>query len=536
MPTPEKPPSCRGHATRLHRRYASRLVRHQEEVLGTLLGGTLLALIFASPLVAGQIEIRVADEATGEPIAVNMFLKDAYGRTRKPPKVPFWKDHFSFDGSVILKLPSGRYTFEIERGPEYQIRYGHFQISRESDGLENVTLRRFVDMQAEGWWSGDLHVHRAPTDVPLLMRAQDLHVAPIITWWNEQNLWQNQPLPEEVLLQQDGDYFVHLLAGEDERGGGALLYFNLDEPLELPSRSQREYPPMSRFLELASRRPGAHVDVEKPFWWDVPVWLASGQVDSIGLANNHMLRDGMLDNEAWGKPRDSTFYPSPRGNGFWSQDIYYHMLNCGLRLPPSAGSASGVLQNPIGYNRVYVHCPDGLSWEAWWEGLRAGRVVVTNGPLLRPLVNGQYPGHVFTANQGETVSLVVNLKLSIRDKINYLEVVQNGEVVHEVRLEEYRQRRGSLPPVEFQESGWMLVRAVVADEKKFRFASTGPYYVEIGQQPRISRESAQFFVDWVDQRIDQLKSSDVEHRDELLRDQEVARAYWQAKLNEATTD
>lgn len=36
------------------------------------------------------------------------------------------------------------------------------------------------------------------------------------------------------------------------------------------------------------------------------------------------------------------------------------------------------------------------TWDAWWEGLREGKVVVTNGPL-RPKVNGQPPGHVFQA-------------------------------------------------------------------------------------------------------------------------------------------
>ena len=29
-----------------------------------------------------------------------------------------------------------------------------------------------------------------------------------------------------------------------------------------------------------------HIDIEKPFWWDVPAWAVSGQVDSIGIANN----------------------------------------------------------------------------------------------------------------------------------------------------------------------------------------------------------------------------------------------------------
>ena len=38
----------------------------------------------------------------------------------------------------------------------------------------------------------------------------------------------------------------------------------------------------------------------------------------------------------------------------WSMEVYYHLLNCGFRLPVSAGSASGVKASPLGYNRVYV--------------------------------------------------------------------------------------------------------------------------------------------------------------------------------------
>src|SRR5688572_32782092 len=123
----------------------------------------------------------------------------------------------------------------------------------------------------------------------------------------------------------------------------------------------------------------------------------------MGLANNHEHRDGMLDAEAWGKPRDKAKFASPLGNGKWSQHIYYHLLNCGLRIPPSAGSASGVLANPVGYNRVYVHCAGELTWEKWWHGLRSGKVIVTNGPMLRARVNQQLPGHEFTASAGKTI-------------------------------------------------------------------------------------------------------------------------------------
>ena len=119
-----------------------------------------------------------------------------------------------------------------------------------------------------------------------------------------------------------------------------------------------------------------------------------------------------------------------------------------------------MLDNPVGYNRVYVYCGETLTHEAWWEGLKAGRVVVTNGPLLRPRVNDQLPGHVFQGQLGEVMELSVKLDMSLREPVEYLEVVQNGRVVHEVRLDEYRNRKGVLPPVTFETSGWMLVRAI----------------------------------------------------------------------------
>jgi hypothetical protein len=258
--------------------------------------------------------------------------------------------------------------------------------------------------------------------------------------------------------------------------------------------------------------------------------------DSIGLANNHLLRGGMLANEAWGKPRDKSLYPDPHGNGLWSQAIYYHLLNCGLRLPPSAGSASGVLANPLGYNRLYVYCGQQLDYDQWWKGLRAGRVVVTNGPLLRPLVNGRPPGHVFQAAEGATVTLAIQLNLALRDKVDYLEVVRNGRVAHQVRLDQYAKANGRLPSLEFDQSGWMLVRAVANNRQTYRFASSGPYYVEIGGHPRISKRSAAFFLDWVRQRSAQIRLADSEQQEEVLKPHREAEAYWRQLLEAANAD
>ncbi|MGE3316526.1 MAG: hypothetical protein AB7O26_15530, partial [Planctomycetaceae bacterium] len=378
-------------------------------------------------------------------------------------------------------------------------------------------------------------------DIPLLMQAEDLDFAPVITWWNQRNLWAREAPPANPLRTIEGGGLYNVLAGEDEREGGALLFFGLKQPLPIADAT-REYPSPMKFIEMArAQNPNAWVDIEKPFWWDVPVWLALGMIDSIGIANNHMCRDSMYENEAWGKPRDASRLPAPQGNGYWSQEIYYHVLNTGLRVPPSAGSASGVLPNPVGYNRVYVFTGTRSiadSHPLWWEGLRAGRSFVTNGPLLRVQADGHPPGHIFRAAKGETISIALRAKLTTQDEIEAIEIVQNGEIVRKIPYE-----RGAddlnLGTLEMKTNGWFLVRAIANHPRTFRFASTAPYYVEIGEaKERISRRSSQFFLDWVNERAERvkLKLKDPEQLGEVLTYHNKAREFWQQRVNAANVE
>ena len=483
---------------------------------------------------SGTLKIEVVDEATESPVACRMHLTNAAGKPVKPRRYPSWHDHFVFDGTAHLKLPEGTYRFTIERGPEYAAVTGHFQMVRFGDDVKRVALRRIVHMAEEGWFSGDLHVHRPLDDMELLTAAEDLHVAPAITWWNARNRWAKKRVPKERILQYGSDRFVDLMAGEDERGGGALLFFGLHEPLQIAG-ADREFPSSLSYLREA-KQAGAWVDVEKPFWWDVPAWLASGLVDSVGLANNHLQRDGMLDNEAWGKPRDRQRFPAPWGNGQWSQQIYYHLLNAGFRLPPSAGSASGVLPNPVGYNRMYVFLGEELGYERWWAAFRRGRVVVTNGPLLRPLVAGKFPGHVFQAPASERLALDVNLRLALRSAGGYLEIIKNGDLERSIRLDQWA-RDGTLDPVEFDRSGWFLIRVVTDNASTFRFASTGPYYVEIGGEPAaVRRRSADFFLNWARERAAMIELDDDQQAAAVDLEHQAAIRFWQARRQTATVD
>ena len=511
-------------------------------VIAALGTGVILAIVLAAGTAVpaqgqgkpGRVEITVLDKAIGKPVPCRVHLKDAAGKPQRPAGLPFWNDHFVCPGTVGLDLPPGKYTIEVERGPEYEPHADSFTLTDAGTKLA-VELNRHADLPAEGWWPGDLHVHRPVGDIELLMRAEDLHVAPVITWWNDRNEWAKKEPPADPLVRFDRDRLYHVMAGEDEREGGALLYFHLRRPMAIAGAA-REYPPPLRFVEEARKHKGVWVDAEKPFWWDFPTWVASGQIDSVGLANNHMCRDRMYESEAWGKPRVVERLPAPLGNGYWTQEIYYHLLNCGLRVPPSAGSASGVLPNPVGYDRVYVHVGKELTWEKWWEGLRAGRSFVTNGPLLRVRANGELPGHVFTSAEGRELNVEVKAALTTRDKIRFLEVVRDGEVERRVGLEEFT-RTGTLGTLRFRSSGWFLVRAITDNPKTFRFASTAPYYVEVGPAPlRVSRASARFFLEWVRERRRRVKVDDPAKRDEVLKHHAAAEKFWLDVVARANAD
>lgn len=488
---------------------------------------------------AASVHLKISDETAGNPLPCRIYLKDEAGQPVRAPQLPYWKDHFVCPGEVNLDLAPGSYTYEIDRGPEYYLTRGRLTVAPEKPVSLTCSLQRMVDLAAEGWWCGDLHVHRPVAEMDLLMEAEDLHVAPVITWWNNANPWRARPAPEDLLVRREGSRFYHVMAGEDERGGGALLYFNLDQPLSIAG-SQREYPSAMTFLEQARRGSGnpnqVWVDIEKPFWWDTPIWAASGLVDSVGLAHNHMQRAGMLENEAWGKARDRQRYPAPLGNGHWTQQIYYHLLNAGLRLPPTAGSASGVLNNPVGYNRAYVYLGPKLTYETWWKGLRNGRVFVSNGPLLRCQANGAWPGQVFQAEAGQAVTLKLEARIDSRDRISKVELVRNGVVERSMALGKKRSSP-SLGELTFEESGWFLVRVMADVPNTFRFASTGPFYVEIGaSKRRISGGSAQFFLDWVRQRRQQLQLEDASQRTAVLHYIAEAERFWQRRVEQANAE
>jgi hypothetical protein len=84
--------------------------------------------------------------------------------------------------------------------------------------------------------------------------------------------------------------------------------------------------------------------------------------------------------------------------------------------------------------------------------------------------------------------------------------------------------------ITFARSGWFLVRAVADVPHTFRFASTAPYYVEIGPSKRtIHRGSVRFFLDWLDERAQRVPQK-------LHDPADVAKQFWQALLADANAE
>ena len=98
------------------------------------------------------------------------------------------KNQFYAAGTARLRLPPGQYRMRVFKGPEYYVATKDVAVGARVDLVESITLRRFVDMPAEGWYSSDDHLHIPRTNQgvdPLIikqMEAEDIHVSNLVSY------------------------------------------------------------------------------------------------------------------------------------------------------------------------------------------------------------------------------------------------------------------------------------------------------------------------------------------------------------------
>ena len=437
---------------------------HQDGIpftIASALGGTVLPnLEFSLPKMGGEIELpaygngtvefTVTNKKTKEPKPCRLYVYNEKGEPQYDDTCPDCFETFTCDGNARLILPGGKYTYTVESGKEYVNAEGSFKIVNGKTVSIEATLARFSDINADGWYAADLHNHTCLKRTPLLMESENVHVAYVPWWWINPPMGRTSEktlLDVEPLLKLPNNRFIDTRVGEDERWDATLMFFGMPEEIEIPNATWAS-PPSVHFAKEFGKIDGVWVHLDHMFWWQTPAILASGELDSIEVLNNNFVHGGMNNTEAWGKKRDMEKYAGKWGNAVYQQDVYFKILNSGLRIPPAAGSAACVGGGPFGYNRVYTHVKGKLTYKKWWEALRSGKCFITNGPLLRTKANGKLPGHVFKSKK-KKVSIKTKMELAARENMTEIQIIKNGEVYASITAKDWENGK-KLPKVEFE--------------------------------------------------------------------------------------
>ncbi len=486
----------------------------------------------------------IVDADTQQHLAARIYLQDTQGNwlfvrstSEQGTAWPYAEQWVPMPDSVeqhttvsahpfTVDLPPGEYQVVIERGKEYLPLREKLTIG-DQPVEKTWKLQRWSHLATQGWYSGETHVHRRIAELPNVMAAEELNVAFPVTFWTTSSskapdlepsgLRSQGPSPfgpredrgydpiwlsdAQVILPRNTEYEIFSL-GPRRHTLGALFILNHKTPFT------QTVPPVGPIVDQA-RREGALLDLDKHNWpWSLML-VPVAKVDLFELSNNSVWRTNFGFKQAgqalppWKEfEQESPGILSEWGWLEFGFETYYALLNCGFRLSPTAGTASGVHPVPLGYSRVFVQTGDRFNLDAWLEGLKRGRSFVTTGPMLTARVNGEWSGKVFSMSRDHADEFPWEVEVVSPDPISRVELIVNGEVRHSVVPEVSRTEHGAWQwsgngvlrigeEVEGSNtasrdirSSWAVIRcwSDQPDGRK-RFAHTGAWYFEVDQQP-----------------------------------------------------
>ncbi|HTY82725.1 MAG TPA: CehA/McbA family metallohydrolase, partial [Silvibacterium sp.] len=196
--------------------------------------------------------------------------------------------------------------------------------------------------------------------------------------------------------------------------------------------------------------------------------------------------------------------------------VWYRLLNCGFRLPAGAGSDTmanyASARGPVGLTRVYASIPQAATGTGTWlDSLKHGRTFATNGPLLGFTLGGKAVGEELKLPAGENkVEFTSWLRSFV--SVDHLELVCNGKVVRDLKLNGDGQSADAKGTLSISQSGWCLLRASsdkpehpVLDD--YVYATTSPIYVSVAGSVLRPRDDASFFMAWIDRLTQTAKAN-----------------------------
>ncbi len=476
----------------------------------------------------GRLTLAVLD-SVGHPTSARVFVTGEDGRAYGPDNAlmhaddnftrserPFESHYFHTAGKVELTVPTGQINVEVMKGFEYHVEEKTVQIAAGQPASLVVHLQA-LSIPADAHWhwvSGDVHVHMnyggayrsTPKDVVAQAAAENLSVVESLVVNKEQRIpdiayFRTTPDPASTaknLLLFSQEYHTSYW--------GHLGLLNLTNNFLLPgyavypnTAAGSLFPTNADVADLAHAQ-NALVGYVHPFdsvpdpandaslTDELPVDVALGKVDYIEVV-------GFSDHKS-------------------TADVWYRLLNCGFRLPTGAGTDAmtnyASLRGPVGLDRVYAAVPPGpLAIKPWLNSLKHGKTFATNGPLLGFTLGGRQIGDDLKLPPGEN-KIKFTAKMRSIVPIDHLEVICNGEVVHDLKLTGDRETLDAEDTIQISRSGWCLLRAW-SDKAEhpildiYPYATTSPVYLTVAGSALKPAADAPYFVAWIDRLVDAAK-------------------------------
>lgn len=465
---------------------------------------------------------------------------DAYARLPQRARVPA----FHHEGSFEVELPVGDAWLTAVKGFEHRPVERTVSIRPGQTTEVAITLEVLHDMGADGWYNGSTHVHAN--------YAGNLHNS------LENLMMMSEAEDQDIVLEQiankdnrilDYQYFVPgggahplstddhvLVVGQEYRPPfyGHVFMFGMRDHLISPFATGYEgtaieslYPSNTDMLRKAKRQ-GAYTGYVHSFYEGDPL------EGNLGGAKGFVVDAALAAADAveWSNSQDG-----------WAP--LYAVWSTGLRpaLVGGEDSISNLHTTPlVGSVRTYVRIPDdGLSMEAWLEGMKNGHAFMTNGPLIDFELGGRMPGETIELDSGDEV--IATLDVHSNTPLERAEIVFNGEVVASIPFTGERDRLSFERSFRPSESGWYHVRVRGAQGEAFPMdvawvqAATNPVWVHVDGAPVRSAEAADYALAWIDKL--QAMAADwpgwrsQDERDHVFGQFDEARAVYRARRDEA---
>jgi TolB protein len=436
----------------------------------------------------------------------------------------FEAHYFHSPGNAELTVPQGRIQVEVTKGFEYQV-------AREtvisSPNARLVLYLKALQMPQDAhsqWASADLHVHMnyggayrdTPANLVAQQTAENLFLVENLIVNKEQRIpdiayFRTTPDPAST----PGHWLLH---GQEFHTSywGHLGLLNLTHNFLLPdyasygnTAAASLFPANADVADLAHQQQ-ALVGYAHPF--DIVV----------DPARDPTLTHGEPLDEALGLPVDAALgkvdYLEVLGfsDHRITASVWYRLLNCGFRLPAGAGSDTmanyASLRGPVGLTRVYASIPkDATDPGPFLVALEQGRTFATNGPLLGFTLGGKAVGDELKLPAGESkVEFTAWLRSFV--PVDHFEVVCNGHVVRDLKLNGDRQSTDAKGSIPISQTGWCVLRASsdgpehpVLDD--YIYATTSPIYVSMTGSTSKPADDDAYFIAWIDRLAEAAKAN-----------------------------